>query len=202
MCEFISWKEYNGKIWFLTDKVVKPRLAEFKKYNPGWRDDLSGHGAIEWFFNLPSQCEANKECTDFSSPKNFPPEIVEAIKAGALSTIGYGVHILTEPARAEYEKIRGLALAEYEKIERQALVEYEKIRGQAWAEYEKIRGQAWVEYEKIERQALAEYEKIRGPALVEYEKIRGQAWVEHEKIRGQSFWEIARVVQNRTRAWH
>ena len=85
MCNFISWKECQGKYYFLTNDVVALKLEEFKKYNAGWKNDLVGHGAIEWFFNLPHGCGKNFECEDFSTPSNFPSVIVEAIKAGKMS---------------------------------------------------------------------------------------------------------------------
>ena len=153
MCEFISWKEYKGKVYFLKDSDLNTKEGE-KLLKPEVIVDLSGHGAIENYYPELADKGDNKECTDFSSPKNFPKEIVKAIKSGKISRIGFNLQLLNDKGRAEYEKIEGQALAEYRKIEGQALAEYEKIKGQAWAEYEKIKGQAWAEYGKIKGQAF------------------------------------------------
>ena len=69
--------------------------------------DLSeqqGHGAIRWFYELRDSIGLDKECRNFSSPLNFPKEIVKAIKKGQM---GYGVNpeivkqILTKSALKE-----------------------------------------------------------------------------------------------------
>ena len=77
----------------------------------------------------------HKECTDFSSPANFPDEIVKAIKSGAFKGMGLCPEILNQSASAEYEKINESASAEYEKINQSAfwcLVIDAKNRITAW----------------------------------------------------------------------
>jgi vacuolar-type H+-ATPase subunit E/Vma4 len=194
MCEFVSWIEIDGTNYFLTSKELKTKKGkELKQYlGSKYYEDICGHGAIDWYFELHGE-GTHKECADFSSPKNFPNDIVKTIKSGSFLGIGITRQILTGPAWAEYEKIRGTALAEYEKIRGTALAEYEKISGPAWAEYEKISGTALAEYEKISGPAWAEYEKIRGTAWAEYEKIRGTALAEYEKISGPALAEYEKI---------
>jgi len=225
MCEFLSWTEYKGKLYYLTNFEINTRNGKKlrKKLDYNFSEEIKGHGAIKEYFGLPhSQC-IDHECTNFSTPNNFPSEIVEKIKRGEFSEIGIAEQLLTQSAWAEYEKIRQSAWAEYKKITQSALAEYEKIRQSAWAEhekirqpalaeykkirqsalaeYEKIRQPAWAEYEKIRQPAWAEYEKIRQSALAEYEKIRQPAWAEYEKIRQSAFWNIFSNPNNRIEVW-
>ena len=159
MCDLISWVEKNGALLYLTTAEIKSSDGKKLRRELQSDDDLTGHGAIRKFYSVdghPLCGGIDRECTNFSDPKNFPPQISEAIRAGEFSCF-YSADILqmlTPQALAEYEKIEGPALAEYEKIEGPAWAEYEKIEGPAWAEYEKIKGQAWDEYKKIKGQAF------------------------------------------------
>ena len=131
MCEFVSWVEKDGKVFFLTGEDVfeTKRGKELQKYCKS-ADDFPGHGAIRWYYNFTGGTD--KECTDFSSPDNFPNEIVAAIKSGKMRGLSIEEQLLTRPAWAEYEKIEQPAWAEYEKIEQLALAEYKKIRQSAF----------------------------------------------------------------------
>jgi len=178
MCEFVSWIKKDNTVIFLTgdDVFHSKRGKELQKYSQD-PDDLSGHGAIRWFYDFTGGVD--KECTDFTTPDNFPKKIVKAIKSGKMRGLGISKQLLTKQAYAEYEKIWRLALAKYEKIEQPAFAKYEKIRQLALAKYKKIRRLAWAEYKKIEQRAYAEYEKIRQRAfwdLFNNEKNRSKAW--------------------------
>jgi len=86
MCEFISWKEMeDGRILFLTSDLIfnSKRGKELQRYD-GTKEDWLGHGAIQYYFELNGRDGVDRECDDFSSPNNFPPEIVTAIKAGKM----------------------------------------------------------------------------------------------------------------------
>ena len=91
-----------------------------------YRDDICGHGAIEHFYPELKGKGEKKECIDFSTPKNFPKEIVEALK-GNLSKIGICLDILNEAGKKEYQKIKQSAYAEYDKIKQSA---YNRIASQ------------------------------------------------------------------------
>ncbi len=214
ICEFISWIEMPDKeMRFLTsDMIFKTRRGkELQKHDPN-RGNWTGHGAIMFYFGMDKRKGAQRECNDFSTPENFPKEIVTAIKAGKMTGFDCPDALLSGPAWAEYEKIQGPALAEYKKIQGAALAEYKKIKGAALAEYKKIKGAAWAEYEKIGGAALAEYKKIKGAAwaeyekiggaaLAEYKKIEGAAWAEYEKIQGAAFWTLFALPENRNPLW-
>ena len=211
MCHFISWIELNKKIYFLDDLKLNTKEGR-ELLKAEYKDDVLGHGAIRHYYPELGDRGKDYECEYFSSPDNFPGEIVEAIKKGLFRGFSVAPGILTEaalaeyeeierPALAEYEKIERAALAEYSKIEQPALAEYRKIRDSAWAEYEEIREAAWAEYEKIRQAAWDEYGKIEQPAWAEYRKIRQAAGAEYKKIDQSAFWDIAVQKKNRKKNW-
>ena len=135
MCEFISWIEHNGKILFLSDKELKTKRGyKLKEYlGDKLADDVSGHGAIAWYYKLPERNNGiHRECEDFSSPTNFPPVIVKAIKSGVFTEIGICKEILTKPAWAQYAAVEKPALAQYEAVRKQALAQYDAVRKTAF----------------------------------------------------------------------
>ena len=200
MCEFISWIEYENKNYFLTDKDLESKEGKslIKFLGNNFKEDIKGHGAIRTYFNGGNQelgkklqWGKEKENTDLSSPDNFPPEIVLAIKEGRMSRIGMSLDLLNDKGKERYNKITDPALAEYKKIKDHALAEYNKITDQAWAEYNKITDPALAEYNKITDPAWAEYNKITDPALAEYKKITDPA-----------FWKIFSQKKYRNPLWN
>ena len=148
MCEFVSWKEVDKDVFFLTNKDLKPRkLKEYKEYNSNWREDLCGHGAIDWFYPEIKGNGKHKECTDFSTPDNFPPLVVEAIKNMEMTNIGFSLGLLNDKGKAEYLKIEQPARTEYEKIQQPAWAEYLKIQqSDMWKLFrqKKYRNPKWI----------------------------------------------------------
>jgi hypothetical protein len=208
MCEFLSWIEKplktKTKYYFLTyDQIYNTPRGEIlrKQIGSNKPEDYYGHEAIRKYYELTFGSGKERECVDYSKPSNFPTIIAKAIKRGEFRGMATPEGLLSQPAWAEYEKIRQQALAEYKKIGQQAWAEYKKIRQQALAEYEKIEQPAWAEYEKIRQPAWAEYEKIRQQALAEYEKIEQPAWAEYKKIRQQVFWDLFTNPENRNPEW-
>jgi len=88
-------------------------LREYEKDSQEWR----GHGSLAWYYGIASSSFKHKECSDFSSPSNFPEEIVTAIKEGKFRR-GFGCPegLLSTPALEEYKKIEAPAREEYNKI--------------------------------------------------------------------------------------
>jgi len=167
MCQFVSWKKHENKVYFLTNADLETKEGK-KLLKDEVKADLCGHGAIESFYPELKGKGENLECVDFSTPKNFPKEIVSALKKGKLSRIGIALDILNDAGRVEYDKIEQPAWAEYRKIEQSA-----------WAEYLKIRQSARAEYDKIEQSASAEYNEICALAfskIVKKAKYRKDAW--------------------------
>ena len=130
MCEFISAIKTQGKNgkdkwYFLTYDLIHntPRGEIIQKKYPG-QGELIGHSAIREYFELRDTEGTNWECTDFSTPKNFPSVIIKALKRGEFKGFGTPEGLLSPSA-----------LAEYEKIEQQAfwdLFAIPKNRAEAW----------------------------------------------------------------------
>jgi hypothetical protein len=169
MCDFVSWKEYEGKAYFLTNSDLETKEGR-KLLKPGVKDDLCGHGAIENYYSELKGKGQNKECTDFSTPLNFPKEIVEALKKGRLSNIGIALDILNEAGVKQYKKIQDTAWEQYEKIKATALdvLEYAIFIRKIWEQYEKIKATAWEQYKKIQDTAFA--------TIVRQKKYRKIEW--------------------------
>jgi hypothetical protein len=127
MCERYSWIEKDGEAIFLTayDVFDTKRGRELQKYTT-CPSDWYGHGAIREYYGLVGGSE--RECEDFTTPTNFPPELVAAIKAGRMW--GFGItepmlSMLTDAAR----ELQAKAIAPAFEIYRQA-VEITYIVGQ------------------------------------------------------------------------
>ena len=129
MCQFISWVEEDDKVFFLTKKELQSKKGKaLIKYCDN--KDLQGHGACKRYFfgSEGSKRGVQKECSDFSSPHNFPEKIALAIIRGDFNCKYFDtpIDILTQLALAEYEKIEQSAWAEYKKIKQPAF--YKLIR--------------------------------------------------------------------------
>jgi len=87
MCEFVSWVEKGDKVYFLTHDLIHstPRGEIIQKRFQGVGEPL-GHSAIRAYFEIDGG--RDKECTDFSTPDNFPEPIAEAIKNGEMRGFG------------------------------------------------------------------------------------------------------------------
>ena len=142
MCQFASWVEFKGKNYFLTNNDLDTKEGK-KLLLPQYKDDIKGHGAIRQYYPELKNKGNNKECEDFSTPANFPKDLVKAIKQGKLSRIGICLDVLNAQGKREYLKIEQPAYAEYQKIEQTAWAEYEKIQQTAYAEYYKIKQTAF-----------------------------------------------------------
>lgn len=148
MCDFVSWIEKDGTLWYLTTADIQSKRGkELMDYTQN-RDDLKGHGAIRWFYDLKGGIE--KECIGFSSPGNFPAEIAEAIKQGKFSRWFGAVPkgILRAPLYADYKAKRAPLYDDYEAKRAPLYADYEAKRDALHADYEAKRDaldcQAWL----------------------------------------------------------
>jgi hypothetical protein len=184
MCEFISWIEKDGQVFFLTAKDLKSKRGRELKKHCGNDADLVGHGAIRYYFDLIDG--KDKECIYFGDPEKFPPEIQQAILNGEFVGMGICLGVLNNQARTEYCKMEQAARLEYDKIEMSARLKREKINNQAWSEH-------GMGGRRI-------YDRIKDQAWKEYIKTRDQAWAEYIKIR-ISFWELVKDTKNLAPQW-
>ena len=190
MCEFISWIEKENKVYYLTSADLASKRGKQLIHHCQNNDDLTGHGAIRWFYG-EFKGGIDKECTDFTSPNNFPVEIVADIKAGKFKGMGICLATLNEWGLRKYNKIIYPAYAKYEKVEQSALAEYEKIIQPSYAKYEKTKQSTY----------YAEYKKIQQVALEEYKKIQQSSYEEYKKVRQSAFWDILVDSNNRREEW-
>ena len=192
MCEFISWIELDEKVFFLenADLDTKEGRELIKYLGDKVEEDLPGHGAIRHYYPELKEKGINKECTDFSSPKNFPKEIVSAIKQGKLSRIGVCPQVLNKIGNKAYKKVEAPALEAYEKVKAPALEAYKKVEAPALEDYK-----------KVEAPALEAYEKVKAPAWEAYEKVKAHAWEAYKKVEAPAFHKIVRQKQYRNKEW-
>jgi len=178
MSNFISWIEYKDEILYMTDRNLETSRGKKLSRDIGF-EDIAGHGAIRSFFNIPDGKGTDRESTDFSTPDNFPQDIVRDVKKGLFTRCGVALQILTPPALAEYKK----------------------IEHSAWTKYKKIEQPAWAKYKEIEQPAWAEYKEIKQSALAEYKEIKYSAWAKYKEIKYSAFWELAKIKKNRVNIW-
>ena len=209
MCEFISHLENKktGTVKFLTaDDIFKSRRGkELQRFNPV-KEDWVGHGAILWFFSLDRKDWLQKECTDFSTPDNFPKEIVTAIKAGkmAINGLAFPIGILGAPLYADYEAKRDALDADY-KAKRVALyAAYEAKRDALDADYKAKRDALDAAY-KAKRVALyADYEAKRVALDADYEAKRAPLDAGYKAKRVALYaamWKLFELPENRSPLW-
>ena len=141
MCNFISWIEFENKIYFLENKDLKgKKFAEFKMMNGDqWMNDIVGHGAIRHFYPELGGAGKNVECEDFSKPSNFPEVIQSAIRGNRMTKFGaMPKGLLRAPLYTKYRKNRVPLDAEYRKNR-------DTLDAEAWGLFwdEKNRAKAW-----------------------------------------------------------
>ncbi|MFA5377404.1 MAG: hypothetical protein WC455_16755 [Dehalococcoidia bacterium] len=180
MCEFISWVEHENKLYYLTANLLNTKEGrDLKKFlGTAYSEDIKGHGAIERYFGIKGK---HHECTYFSSSKNFPAEIVKALKAGAFRGIGIPdvSQVLTKKACADYESKCAPLYADYESKCAPLYADYRSKCAPLYADY------------RSKRDALdADYESKRAPLYADYESKRDDL-----------FWDIFMDKKNRAKVW-
>ena len=180
MCEFISWVEHEDKLYYLTANLLNTKEGrDLKKFlGTAYAVDIKGHGAIEHYFGIKGK---HCECTDFSSPNNFPAEIVKAMKSGAFRGIGIPdeSQVLTKKAYADYKSKRDSLSADYWSKCDSLDADYQSKRAPLYADYES------------KRDALsADYKSKRDALSADY-------WSKCDDL----FWDIFMDKKNRARAW-
>ena len=183
MCDDISWVEIGNGILFLSDDDLASTRGQELLQFAITAGDFRGHGAIRAYyakqFSHPLRRGANREMSDFSSPTNFPPEIVEAIKGGRMTRchVAAWEQLLTSAACEE-------AIAAYE----EAGAAFDKAR----AAYDKARA-AFDKARAAFEEARAAYEEA-WDAYMEARAARDKAW-------DAAGWRLFANAENRMAAW-
>ncbi len=107
MCRAISWIETGSeKVLFITSKDLKTKKGkELIEFLEGDLSDLKGHGAIRYYFGLKARQGRAREVNDLSSPKNFPKEIVKAVKNLEFKGIWSNTDLLNAKGRKEWAEV-------------------------------------------------------------------------------------------------
>jgi hypothetical protein len=169
VCEFISWKEIkcpdgSTQILFLTydDIHNTSRGLELRNHTTG--DDLRGHGAIDFYYQLNGKGK-NRECTDFSTPDNFPKEIVVALKAGLMRGVSdyFPNRLLTAALDADYKAKTAPLYADYEAKRAPLDADYKAKRAALDADYKAKRAPLDADYKAKTAALYADYKAKRAP---------------------------------------
>ena len=189
MCGFISWIEHDGRLYYLTrEQLDSEKGKELAEYC-GSPKDLVGHGAIRKYYGFSAGF--NRECINFSTPDNFPTEIVSALKKGLFYGMGTPTAILTPEASKQYLKTTKPAWEEYEEIE-------QKI---AWEEYWKIIHSEKKKCYEGKCQTLGDHKRIAALAWEKYKEMQHPAWEKYKEIDQKSFWNLFKDPNNRIECW-
>jgi hypothetical protein len=170
MCEFISWKEIKTakgmEILFLTHDDIYNTSRGLELRNHTTKDDFVGHGAIAFYYQIDASKGTNRECTDFSTPKNFPPDVVEAIKAGKMWGMVdfFPKGLLRAPLDADYEAKHDALDADYEAKHDALDADYKAKHDALYADYEAKRAPLDADYEAKRAPLDADY-KAKHDAL-------------------------------------
>ena len=145
MCEFLSWIEKDGNVYYLTYRDIynTKRGKELRDYCKN-KDDYIGHGAIRHYYDNFVGGK-KRECTDFSTPNRFPTEIVSAVKKGEFRGLRTPVELLS----AEGRKVYDAATAEAQKVYYAATAEPQKVYDAVMAEPQKVYDAATAEAQKV-----------------------------------------------------
>jgi hypothetical protein len=229
VCHFLSWTEFEGKLYYLTADCLKDaRGVELRKHlGNNFNKDVIGHGAIDFYWGLNGK-GVHKEFTDFSSPDGLPDLLKQAFLNGEIRGLPIPYNNLAEqilcaaarkgyykvcaaarqqydkvcaPAWKEYDKVCAAARKEYNKVCAAARKEYNKVCAAARKEYNKVCAPARKEYDKVCAAARKEYNKVCAAARKEYDKVCAAAWKEYDKVCAAAFWKFVLKKKNRNKKW-
>jgi len=167
----------SGKLAYLTAEASASKRGRVVEKICVYASDMVGHGAIRIFFDLGNQVGVNCECTDFSSPQNFPVELANAVKAGKFRGMGCPKGLLSEMAWERYLDIK------YQKVKY-----FDAIVASAEKEHCEIVASERNYINKI----CSAYTKVKD--------IKDAEYIYNITIRNV-FWNLFKDIENRSRAW-
>ena len=171
MCEFISWVERRDKVYFLTGKQLfhtKKGQRFIETISP---DDYCGHGTIRAYYGIDTGDGIDKECTDFSSPNNFPIQVAKAIKNGDFKGFSFPGGLLRKLLEDDYL------------VKRRPLDDdYEAKRKLLYDDY-------WAKRKPLEDDYLAKLKLLDD----DYEAKRKPLY--------DDYWDLFTKLENRNPAW-
>ena len=186
----LSWKEVNGKLYYITYKDLqtergKDLLVQLRSKLRTFETDNElyfGDDAIDWYHMLDDS-GMYRWSSDFSRPSNFPQEVVEGIKCGEFKLVTLCPEILNIEARINYSKELSKLYAECKSITNTAEIRYEYYT------------------DSLSKEPLEIYRRLDKAAYDEFCKIRMEA---ERKLAAQEqdlFWSTATNPDNRKDIW-
>jgi len=165
MCEFVSWIKLKGKILYLNDDCLRDKKGkEMKRHgDEHFQNDVQGHGAIMWYFDLKDNKGVNEESESINT-KDYPEQIVEDIKNCKMSLIGYNFRFLTDSALKDYLAIKNSAEKKYLAIKSSAYKDFSTIINPTNEDHEATG--------YILNSACKDYESITMPTFWELFKLK------------------------------
>ena len=191
---------------FLSGEQVfnTPRGKELQEFCQS-KDDLTGHGAIRWFYGLDSGEGKDQECTDFSSPKNFPAVIVEAIRAGKMAGFGdVPKGLLRGPLYKDYQAKGDPLDKDYRAKIDPLYKDYQAKIGPLYKDYQAKGDQLDKDYRAKIDPLYKDYRAKIGPLYKDYQAKIGPLDKDYQAKRDQldkDYWALFAVTENRTAAW-
>jgi hypothetical protein len=208
MCQYMSWLEHDGKILFLTDADLATEKGQALKAYLGsqYQEDIKGHGAIRHYFFGSSDIEKGiaRECTDFSSTKNFPPQIVEALKAGQMTYAPIPEGLLCDTLYADYKAKRAALYADYEAKCAALYADYKAKCAALYADYKAKCAPLYADYKAKRAPLYADYKAKCAPLYADYKAKCAPLYADYEAKRDtldDEQWMLFLDPKNRTAAW-
>jgi hypothetical protein len=226
MCNFISWYEKDGVVFFLTDDDLATKAGKKlrKELGDQYAEDIKGHGAIARYFELnewvvPMDAVrrevGDSRCPDFSTPNNFPPQIVAAIKNCNLTQIGQmpesvllkrGLDLIKKDAkRGEAEAKWKEAYAKWGEADakrKEADAKWREAYAK-WREAYAKRKEAYAKWREAEAK-WREADAKRGEAYAKREEAyakRKEADAKWREAYANVFWKVFANPKNRKKVW-
>ena len=111
MCEFPSWfvGPNNINLFLTNEKLNSERGMALIKYLGIRTEDLCGHGSIRYFYKIKGR-DINGQYPKFEAKENtnpdyIPEEIINAIKKGKMTKVGYSDNLLTQKGRDKFKRM-------------------------------------------------------------------------------------------------
>ena len=182
MCEFISWIERRDRIYFLTgDQLFRSKKGdEFRRtISP---DDYCGHGTIRDWYGIDSGDGIDKECSDFSSPANFPHQIVEAIKSNKLRGFPMPQGLLRKPLDYDYK------------------AKWKLLDDDYWAKLKPIDDDYWAKRKPIDDDYKAKLKLLDDDYWAKRKPLDDDYWAKRKPI-DDDYWALFMSPENRAEVW-
>jgi len=196
VCDFVSWLEdEKGNIYFATSNLLQTKeakqLVKEMYDNNFYHEDIKGHGFLKAYWpelKNPKQCE----CTDLSSPKNFPAEIIKQIKLGNMRFC-----LPKEPGQLLLKK----ASADYQAKCNPLDADYQAKCNPLDADYQAERDALYADWQAKCNPLYANWQAKCEPLYADYQAKCKPLYADWQAKCVELFWIIFDNPKNRKKEW-